>query len=70
MNWMETGATKGALYGAFAGEAGLGIPSGGLGALPGAGLGGFVGGVTGATAGVIGGGAAAGVCSAAGAYGG
>ena len=68
-NYMEYGATKGAMLGALAGDAGFGLPTVGLGAVPGAIAGGVVGGVAGAGGGALLGVAAAGVCSAAGVYG-
>jgi RHS repeat-associated protein len=68
-NYMEFGATKGAMLGAWAGDAGFGLPTVGLGAVPGAIAGGVVGGVAGAGGGALLGVAAAGVCSAAGVYG-
>ena len=70
LNWMETGATKGGLAGAFVGGGAGGAATFGVGGVPGAIVGGIVGGVVGAGGGVLVGGAAAGVCSAAGAYGG
>jgi RHS repeat-associated protein len=67
-NWMETGATKGAIGGAIAGAGTVGVATFGVGGVPGAVLGGVVGGVVGAGAGVIWGGGAAAVCYYAGAY--
>jgi hypothetical protein len=67
-NWMETGATKGAIGGAIAGAGTVGVATFGVGGVPGAALGGVVGGVVGAGAGVIWGGGAAAVCYYAGAY--
>ena len=69
LNWMASGATKGAIGGAIAGADGLGVPTAGLGAIPGAIVGGVVGGVAGAGAGVLLGAAATFVCSNTGAYG-
>ena len=67
-NWIETGATKGALVGAWGGYAALGIPSDGVGTVPGWIVGGVIGGVSGGATGALGGAVAAGVCSAAGVY--
>jgi hypothetical protein len=67
-NWIETGATKGALLGAWGGYAALGIPSDGVGVVPGGIVGGVIGGVSGAGTGALGGAVASGVCSAAGVY--
>jgi hypothetical protein len=68
-NWMETGATKGAIGGAIAGGGAAGVVSFGFGGAPGAVVGGFLGGVAGAGGGVLFGGMAAATCSAAGVYG-
>jgi len=68
-NWMETGATKGAIGGAIAGGGVAGVASFGFGGVPGAILGGTLGSVAGAGGGVLFGGMAAATCSAAGVYG-
>ena len=68
MNWVETGATKGAIGGGIAGAGVAGVATFGLGGAPGAVIGGVVGAITGAGGGALFGAIAAGVCSAAGAY--
>jgi hypothetical protein len=68
-NWMEAGATKGAITGAVSGAGIFGAPTFGIGGVPGAVLGGFVGSVVGTGSGAIGGGIAAAACYGAGVYG-
>lgn len=68
-NWMETGATKGALGGAIAGAGAGGVETFGFGGVPGAIIGGHFGATAGAGGGVLFGGMAAATCSAAGVYG-
>jgi RHS repeat-associated protein len=67
LNWMESGATKGAFRGVQVGFGG-GELVGGVGGIPGALAGGLIGGTVGAAAGVLWGGAAVAVCSASGVY--
>jgi hypothetical protein len=67
-SWMEVGAEKGAIFGSWGGYAALGIPSDGVGAVPGWIVGGAIGSLQGAGSGALGEAGAAVVCSAAGVY--